>query len=64
MIVVVAGLGSMLPVLGAAGGLGIAENYAGFLLGSEYQTAFLYALLVAILVSRNLMLRRHRGYLR
>ncbi|MEM5428782.1 branched-chain amino acid ABC transporter permease [Cupriavidus oxalaticus] len=64
MIVVVAGLGSMLPVLGAAGGLGIAENYAGFLLGVEYQTAFLYALLVAILVSRNLMLRRHRGYLR
>ncbi|MNT31522.1 High-affinity branched-chain amino acid transport system permease protein LivH [compost metagenome] len=64
MIVVVAGLGSMLPVLGAGGGLGIAENYAGFLLGTEYQTAFLYALLVAILVSRNLMLRRHRGYLR
>ncbi|WER46294.1 branched-chain amino acid ABC transporter permease [Cupriavidus sp. WKF15] len=64
MIVVVAGLGSMLPVLGAAGGLGIAENYAGFLLGSQYQTAFLYALLVAILVGRNLMLRRHRGYLR
>lgn len=64
MIVVVAGLGSMLPVLGAAAGLGIAENYAGFLLGSEYQTAFLYALLVAVLVSRNLMLRRHRGYLR
>jgi len=64
MIVVVAGLGSMLPVLGAAGGLGIAENYAGFLLGAEYQTAFLYALLVVILISRNLMLRRHRGYLR
>ncbi|CAG9171252.1 High-affinity branched-chain amino acid transport system permease protein LivH [Cupriavidus laharis] len=64
MIVVVAGLGSMLPVLSAAGGLGIAENYAGFLLGSEYQTAFLYALLVVILVCRNLMLRRHRGYLR
>ncbi|MFS8973720.1 branched-chain amino acid ABC transporter permease [Cupriavidus necator] len=64
MIVVVAGLGSMLPVLGAGGGLGIAENYAGFLLGTEYQTAFLYALLVVILVSRNLMLRRHRGYLR
>ncbi|MGY2485940.1 branched-chain amino acid ABC transporter permease [Cupriavidus sp. CP313] len=64
MIVVVAGLGSMLPVLGAGGGLGIAENYAGFLLGTEYQTAFLYALLVVILVSRNLMLRRRRGYLR
>ncbi|WP_454764784.1 branched-chain amino acid ABC transporter permease [Cupriavidus campinensis] len=64
MIVVVAGLGSMLPVLFAGGGLGIAENYAGFLLGTEYQTAFLYGLLVVILVSRNLLLRRRRGYLK
>ncbi|MGO4304590.1 branched-chain amino acid ABC transporter permease [Cupriavidus sp. RAF12] len=64
MIVVVAGLGSMLPVLSAGGGLGIAENYAGFLLGTEYQTAFLYALLVVILVTRNLLLRRRRSYLK
>lgn len=64
MIVVVAGLGSMLPVLLAGGGLGIAENYAGFVLGTEYQTAFLYALLVVILVSRNLVLRRQRRYLK
>jgi len=64
MIVVVAGLGSMLPVLFAGGGLGIAENYAGFLLGTEYQTAFLYGLLVVILVSRNLLLRRRRSYLK
>ncbi|MFJ1257812.1 branched-chain amino acid ABC transporter permease [Cupriavidus sp. CuC1] len=64
MIVVVAGLGRLLPVLLAAGGLGIAENYAGFLLGTQYQTAFLYALLVVILVSRNLALRRQRRYLK
>ncbi len=64
MIVVVAGLGNMLPVLVAGSTLGVAENYAGFLLGTEYQTAFLYALLVVILVWRNQMLRRQRRYLR
>ena len=64
MIVVVAGLGNMLPVLVAGGMLGVAENYAGFLLGTEYQTAFLYALLVVILVWRNQILRRQRRYLR
>jgi len=64
MIVVVAGLGNMLPVLVASSALGVAENYAGFVLGTEYETAFLYALLVAILVWRNQMLRRQRRYLR
>jgi branched-chain amino acid transport system permease protein len=64
MIVVVAGVGSMFPVLFAGGGLGIVENYAGFVLGSQYQTAFLYSLLVVILLCRNLVMRRQRGYLR
>lgn len=64
MIVVVAGLGNMLPVLAAGSALGIVENYAGFVLGTEYQTAFLYALLVVILICRNQMLRRQRRYLR
>lgn len=64
MIVVVAGLGNMLPVLVAGSALGVVENYAGFVLGTEYQTAFLYALLVVILVWRNQRLRRQRRYLR
>jgi branched-chain amino acid transport system permease protein len=64
MIVVVAGLGSMFSVLIAGGGLGVVENYAGFVLGAQYQTAFLYSLLVVILIGRNLAMRRQRGYLK
>jgi len=64
MIAVVAGAGSMFPVLFAGGGLGIAENYAGFVLGTQYRTAFLYSLLVVILVGRNLAMRRQRGHAR
>jgi len=63
MIVIVAGLGNLLGVVFAAMGLGAAENYAGFILGAEYQTAFVYVLLVLILVWRNLRLRRQRRYL-
>lgn len=63
MIVIVAGLGNLLGVVFAAMGLGAAENYAGFILGAEYQTAFVYVLLVLILIWRNLRLRRQRRYL-
>jgi branched-chain amino acid transport system permease protein len=63
MIVIVAGLGNLFGVVVAALGLGAAENYAGFILGAEYQTAFVYVLLVLILVWRNLWLRRKREYL-
>lgn len=63
MIVIVAGLGNLLGVVIAAMGLGAAENYAGFILGAEYQAAFVYVLLVLILVWRNLWLRRQRRYL-
>jgi branched-chain amino acid transport system permease protein len=64
MIVVVAGLGNIAGVLFAGAGLGIAENLAGFVFGAEYQTAFIFGLLVAILVVRNLRLRRSRRYLK
>ena len=64
MIVIVAGLGNVGAVLLAGTGLGIAENAAGFIWGTEYQTAFVFILLVAILVGRNLLLARERRYLR
>jgi branched-chain amino acid transport system permease protein len=64
MIVVVAGVGNLASVVLAGGGLGIAENYAGFVLGAEYQTAFVFSLLVVILVARNLWLVRQRRYLK
>lgn len=63
MIVIVAGLGNLLGVVLAGLGLGVAENYAGFIFGAEYQAAFVYILLVLILVWRNLRLRRKRTYL-
>ena len=64
MIVVVAGLGNIAGVIGAGLALGAAEQFAGFLLGAEYQAAFVFSLLVVILVWRNLRLARQRKYLR
>ncbi|WP_275098239.1 branched-chain amino acid ABC transporter permease [Sedimenticola hydrogenitrophicus] len=64
MIVVVAGLGNLLGVIAAGLGLGAAENFAGFVLGVEYQAAFVFTLLVVILLARNLLLGRKRQYLK
>jgi len=63
LIVVVAGLGSLGGVVVAGLGLGALENFAGFILGAEFQVAFVYLLMVVILVWRNLLLRRQRQYL-
>ncbi len=64
MIVIIAGLGNLAGVVAVALGLGAAENFAGFLLGAEFQAAFLFSLLVVILVGRSLLLARKRKYLR
>lgn len=64
MIVVVAGLGNLGLVIASGLGLGAAENFAGFLLGAEYQVGFVFALLVVVLVWRNMRLARKRQYLR
>ncbi|MGZ8401359.1 MAG: branched-chain amino acid ABC transporter permease [Methyloceanibacter sp.] len=64
MIVVVAGLGNLGGVIWAALGLGIAESFAGFILGPQYQIAFVFGLLVAVLVLRNWRLKRKRLYLK
>ncbi|MDZ7839876.1 MAG: branched-chain amino acid ABC transporter permease [Gammaproteobacteria bacterium] len=63
-IVIIAGLGNIAGVIGAAFGLGAAEQFAGFILGAEYQIAFVFVLLVVILVSRSLLLRRQRKTLK
>jgi branched-chain amino acid transport system permease protein len=63
MIVIVAGIGNVAGVVLAGLGLGAAENFAGFILGAEFQAAFIFSLLVVILVWRNFTLRLKRRYL-
>ena len=63
MIVIVAGIGNVAGVVLAGLGLGVAENFAGFILGAEFQAAFVFSLLVVILVWRNFTLRLKRKYL-
>ncbi|MCB1475834.1 MAG: branched-chain amino acid ABC transporter permease [Rhodobiaceae bacterium] len=64
MIVVVAGLGNLPGVVAAGLGLGAAENIAGFVLGTQFQLAFVFSLLVVVLVWRNWRLSRKRQYLK
>ena len=64
MIVIVAGLGNLPGVLAAGLGLGSAENFAGFILGAEYQIAFVFGLLVVVLLLRSWWLDRKRLYLK
>ena len=64
MIVVTAGLGNLTGVVVAGTGLGVLENFAGFILGTEFQIAFVFGLLIVILVGRSTMLGRKRLYLK
>lgn len=63
MVVVVAGVGNVGGVVAAGLGLGALENVAGFVLGVEFQIAFVFALMVLILVWRNLRAARQRSHL-
>lgn len=63
MIVIVAGIGNLPGVIAAAVGLGSAEELSDYILGTEYRFAFVYSLLVVILVVRNKQLARKRLYL-
>ncbi len=64
MIVVAAGLGNLPGVIVAGLGLGVAEQAAGFVLGAEFQMGFVFALMVLLLVGRNLRLHAQRKVLR
>jgi branched-chain amino acid transport system permease protein len=63
MIVIIAGLGNLAAVVASGLGLGALENVAGFVLGAEFQSAFIFGMLVVILVIRNAMVRRKRQVL-
>ncbi|MDX5151178.1 MAG: branched-chain amino acid ABC transporter permease, partial [Acidiferrobacterales bacterium] len=64
MVVVVAGLGNLPGVVLAGLGLGVGENLAGFILGAEFQIAFVFLLMVAVLMWRSFSLKRKRMYLK
>ena len=64
MIVIIAGLGNLTGVVVAGLGLGSLEKFAGFILGAEFEAAFIFSLLVVILVVRNLVLAKQRKYLK
>jgi len=60
VIVTAAGLGNLPGVILAGLGLGMAEMYAGFVLGAELQQFTVVGLLVAVLVWRQVQYSRHR----
>jgi branched-chain amino acid transport system permease protein len=64
MIVIIAGLGNVFGVVASGMMLGVTENFAGFLLGAEFQTAFIFSLLVVILIWRSWRLARKRQVLK
>jgi branched-chain amino acid transport system permease protein len=64
MVVVVAGIGNLAGVVAAALGLGVFEQFVGFVLGAQFQISLVFVLLVVILVVRSLRLGRARRALR
>jgi branched-chain amino acid transport system permease protein len=63
MIVILAGIGNLPGVILAALGLGVAEQFAGFIVGAQLQIAFVFSALVVILALRNWRLNRQRRHL-
>ncbi len=64
VIVILAGVGNIAGVIFAALGLGIYENYAGFVLGPEFQNAMVFIIVPIALLVRSAVLRRKRQYLK
>ena len=60
VIVTAAGLGNIPGVIVAGLGLGMAEQYSGFVLGAEFQQATALVLLVLVLIWRQIQLAQHR----
>jgi len=60
VIVTAAGLGNFPAVILTALGLGVVEQYSGFVLGAQFQQATVVGLLLVILIWRQTLLRRHR----
>ena len=64
MIVIVAGLGNLPGVALSGMGLGVFEEFADYILGTEFRIGSVFMLLVLILVYRRFKLSRKREYLK
>lgn len=60
VIVTATGLGNLPGVILTSLGLGVIEQYSGFVLGAQFQQATIVGLLLFILLWKQMMLRRHR----
>lgn len=60
VIVTAAGLGNLPGVVLSGIGLGIAEQFGGFILGAEFQQAIVVGVLIAVLIWRQIQMGRHR----
>ena len=60
VIVTAAGLGNLPGVVLSGFGLGIAEQFGGFILGAEFQQAIVVGILIAVLVWRQIQMGRQR----
>jgi branched-chain amino acid transport system permease protein len=60
VIVTAAGFGNLPAVIASGFGMGVFEQFGGFLLGAEFQQALIVLLLLAVLSIRQLQLRRVR----
>jgi len=64
MIVIIAGLGNLPGVALSGMGLGVFEEFADYILGTEFRIGSVFMLLVFILVYRRFKLSRKREYLK
>jgi len=63
-IVILAGVGNIVGVIFAALGLGVYENYSGFVLGPEFQNGMVFIIVPITLLVRAYIMRRKRQYLK
>jgi len=64
MIVIIAGLGNLPAVAVSGMGLGVFEEFADYILGTEFRIGSVFLLLVLILVYRRFKLSKKREYLK
>ena len=60
MIVTAAGLGNLPGIIIAGLGLGVVEQFGGFVLGAEFQQAIVVMMLVLVLIVRQIAQSRRR----